>query len=127
MLSTITIPIDQELSSLGANFDLGAIVSNGVQAAIIIAGLAVFGMLIWGGYDWLMSGGDKTRVEAARNRITNALVGLAIIGASYAIFTLIDSFFGTGLTRQDPVIGQPCSLYSCPSGYTCVNGGCQRL
>lgn len=75
---------------------LGTIVSNGVQAIIVLSGVAVLLYLIWGGFNWLTAGGDKAQVESARNRITNALVGMAIIASVWVIYGLVDNFFGIG-------------------------------
>lgn len=74
--------------------DLGKLISSGISVAIILAGILVFVFLVWGGLEWIMSGGDKGKVEAARNRIVNALVGLAIIAASWALIKMITYFFG---------------------------------
>ena len=74
--------------------DLGRLISTGISVAIILAGILVFVFLVWGGLEWIMSGGDKGKVEAARNRIVNALVGLAIIAASWALVRIIGYFFG---------------------------------
>lgn len=74
--------------------DLGKLISTGISVAIILAGILVFVFLVWGGLEWIMSGGDKGKVEAARNRIVNALVGLAIIAASWALIRIIGYFFG---------------------------------
>lgn len=74
--------------------DLGRLISTGISVAIILAGILVFVFLVWGGLEWIMSGGDKGKVEAARNRIVNALVGLAIIAASWALIKIIGYFFG---------------------------------
>lgn len=75
---------------------LGTIASNGVQAVMAVSGIAAFLYLLWGGVNWLMAGGDKTKVEAARDRITNAIVGLAIIASVWVIYGIIDGFFGIG-------------------------------
>ncbi len=74
--------------------DIGRLVSTGVNVAIIISGILVFVYLVWGGIEWLTSGGDKGKTEGAKNRITAALVGLAIIAASWALVRIISYFFG---------------------------------
>ncbi len=74
--------------------DLGRLISTGISVVIIVSGILVFVYLVWGGIEWLTSGGDKGKVEAARNRIVNALVGLAIIAASWALVRIIAYFFG---------------------------------
>lgn len=98
----LSLPIYDQIQSVsGLEFqtNLGAYVSNIVSAILIVAGLAAFALLVWGGFTWIISNGDKTKVEEARNRITNALIGLAIVAASWAIFLLVDYFFGLNLAQ----------------------------
>lgn len=74
--------------------DIGKLISTGVSVIMILAGILVFVFLVWGGMEWILSGGDKTKVESAQKRITNALVGLAIIASSWALIKIISYFFG---------------------------------
>ena len=80
---------------------------------IAIAALLVFLYLIWGGIDWITSGGDKGKTEQARQKIVAAVIGLIIVAASYAILTLALNFLGyTSLNdvfndTRTPVIIQP--------------------
>lgn len=73
---------------------IGQLVSALVGLAIIMAALLAFVYLVWGGIEWIMSGGDKAGMEAARNRITAAFVGLIIVAAAWAITRLLEIFFG---------------------------------
>jgi len=75
-------------------FELGTLISNLIAAGIIIAGLLTFLYLVWGGIQWLTSGGDKAGLETDRERITNAIIGLILVVASWAIITLISNFLG---------------------------------
>ena len=79
--------------------DIGRLITSGINLVIIVAGILVFVYLVWGGIQWLTSGGDKGHVEEARNKITHALIGLAIIAAAWALSQIITTFFGvnTGL------------------------------
>lgn len=74
--------------------DLGVFISKLVGLALIVAAILVFIYLVWGGLQWITSGGDKGKTEEARNRITAALVGLAIVAAAWAIIQLVSYFFG---------------------------------
>jgi hypothetical protein len=83
-----------------ANFkiqDINLFISSLISLTFIIAGILTFAFLVWGGIDWLTSGGDKTKTETARNRITSALVGLAIVATAWAVMKLIGVFFGIDL------------------------------
>lgn len=85
--------------------DLGEMIRSLISLVLIIAGILVFVFLVWGGIQWIMSGGDKAKTEEARNRITAALVGLAIVAAAWAIMQLVSYFFG--LNIANPTIPRP--------------------
>lgn len=74
--------------------DLGQLISAVVGTIMIIAALLAFLYLILGGIKWITSGGDKAGMEEARNKITHAIVGLIVVGAAWAIMTLVQNFLG---------------------------------
>lgn len=51
--------------------------------------IIALGFLIYGGIKWVLSGGDKTAVEGARNHIVAAVVGIAIIAGAFVIINLV--------------------------------------
>lgn len=73
---------------------LGPFINNVIVLVFIFAVIAVLFMLIWGAFEWITSGGDKESVGKARNRILNALIGLAVLAVAFAIFTLAGQFLG---------------------------------
>lgn len=74
--------------------DVGSLISALVGTLLIIAALLAFFYLILGGIQWITAGGDKAGMEAARNKITHAIVGLIIVGAAWAIMLLVQNFLG---------------------------------
>lgn len=68
--------------------DLGNFISNILVIAFVIAIIIVLFMLIWGAYEWIVSGGDKEAVGKARGRILNALIGLAVLAVAFALAQL---------------------------------------
>lgn len=74
--------------------DIGKLINGVLSFVMVIAALLVFGYLIMGGIEWITSGGDKTKTEGARNKITAAIIGLVILAASYAILIVILNFLG---------------------------------
>jgi hypothetical protein len=89
--------IKQEIKpGTGYATDLGSIINFVLRIVMIIAVLLVFFYLVLGGIEWITSGGEKGKTEAARNKITSAVVGLIILAASYAILTLLLSYLGFG-------------------------------
>lgn len=77
---------------LGSN-----IVKFGITSLLILALLLSLFFLIWGGITWIMSGGDKAGVEAARNKIIYAIVGLVLVFLSFFIISVIGQMFGVTL------------------------------
>ncbi len=55
-----------------------------------VSGLAAFLMLVWGGFTWLTSTGNPTKISDAKDKITSAVLGLVIILASYLILKVIN-------------------------------------
>ena len=90
---------DQVKSRVAINEDLGTFVSRSFSAVILVAGLATFMYLVYGGINWITAGGDKGKLEEARNKITQAIVGLAIVASAWAVYLLVDYFFGIGITK----------------------------
>lgn len=73
---------------------LGGLISSLLTLVMIIAAILVFLYLIMGGIEWITSGGDKSKTEGARNKITAAIVGLVILAASYALLQFALNFLG---------------------------------
>ena len=71
------------------NRTVGGLFTNILSFVLVIAGILVFAYLVWGGIEWITSGGDSGKTEKARNKITGAIIGLVILVASYAIFQLV--------------------------------------
>ncbi len=62
-------------------------------AVFIIAALLALFYFIYGGIQWITSGGDKTKVQAARNKMVYSVIGLIIVFLAFFIVTLIGSLF----------------------------------
>ena len=73
---------------------LGKLISGLVGFMLTIATIWTFIQLLIGGLSWITSGGDKGALEAARNKITNAIIGLFIVMAAWGVFLLLMQFFG---------------------------------
>ncbi len=71
---------------------LSFIITNLLDAALVIAGLLLLLYLIWGAIEWITSEGDSSKMESARNRITQAVIGMIVLSAVIAIFKLVQSF-----------------------------------
>lgn len=70
------------------------IISNAIGALTIVAGIWFLFQAIIAGYNYLSAGGDKTRIEAAGHKLTNAILGLVIVIAAYGLIALLGTFLG---------------------------------
>lgn len=76
--------------------DIGELIQKALNFVMVLGALLVFMYLIWGGIEWITSGGDKGKTEGARNKITAAVIGLIVLAASWAILGLVLNFLGAG-------------------------------
>ncbi|MBP9718940.1 MAG: hypothetical protein KBD46_00560 [Candidatus Levybacteria bacterium] len=92
-------PDDTNFSALCklATGGVGNIIEKAVVFLFIIAVIIALFYLIWGGIKWILSGGDKGGVEAARATIIAAILGLIVTLASFFILTFVLKFFGVDL------------------------------
>lgn len=84
---------------------LGNFIGNFLLLVFGLGLLVVLVMLIWGAFEWITSGGDKEAVGKARNRIINALIGMAVLAVAFALAKVAGQF--TGIDIQNIVIPTP--------------------
>lgn len=101
LLAQITNPVLPAIIGSGdvskGGSALGKLISSLVGALFIAGFLLAFFMMLMGGIKWISAGGDKTKLEAARDEITNSLVGIIVVAATYALTVLVANFFGLDL------------------------------
>src|SRR3989344_4596850 len=56
-----------------------------VQGLLSLLGVIFFVLVLYGGVKWMKAKGDEKEVTAAKEIITNATIGLALVLAAYAI------------------------------------------
>jgi len=74
-----------------SDISLDSIIQVGVQLLFLTAILITLFYLAQGGIQWIVSGGDKQKIEQARLRLVYAIVGLIII---FGAFFLVNTVFG---------------------------------
>jgi hypothetical protein len=68
---------------------LETLIGNIISTVLGFLGVILLGYIIWAGFLWMTAGGDKTKVERSISMIRNAIIGLIIIVAAYAITTFV--------------------------------------
>lgn len=77
----------------GGESFISAVLPKLIGLLLVFGSVAFFFMFLWGAVSWIISGGDKAHVEAAKNRITNALIGFVLMIGVFAVAALIETFF----------------------------------
>lgn len=92
-------------------------------AVLAISALLVLIYLAWGAITWITSSGDPANVKKARDRMTQAVIGLLVLAASTAIFMMVQSALGIevlnitgGTTGAETRTSGPGAATSAPTG-----------
>lgn len=87
----------QQLSKLPTftvqTMDITVILNELVAYAIILAGFLSIVFLLWGGIQFIISGGKDDKVKAATGTIRNAIIGLLVTILSVSIINFISQLF----------------------------------
>jgi hypothetical protein len=72
---------------------LTKIIGVGFELLFTIAIILALLSLLWGGFNWITSEGEKQRIGRARERIVYSILGLIVVFLSMFIVNLIYWFF----------------------------------
>lgn len=64
-----------------------------IKQVLSVAGLLAVAFVIWGGYQYVMSGGNEEMAEKGKKTLINAIIGVVIIVLSWAIIAAISKMF----------------------------------
>lgn len=78
---------------------LNKVLQLGITYLFLVAILATLVFIIWGGFQWMSSGGDPKTIDGARKKITFAVIGLIITFMAFFVLNIIGGIFGISLIR----------------------------
>lgn len=79
-----------------ANFS--DILGNSISLILVVAVFAALFFILIGGIKWILSGGDKTKIEAAQKQITHAVIGLVLTFLAFFLLNIIGHIFNVDVT-----------------------------
>lgn len=74
--------------------DIGSVLSAVLPIVYLIAGLILFGAIIFSGFNLLVSGGDEKKTAEAKGCLSNAVIGFVIIFVSWWLVQILEIIFG---------------------------------
>lgn len=111
--------------------NINTIISFILTILVVIGVFLSVVFLIYGGIKWITSGGDKGAIEAARNQIVGAIIGLVVVILTFVILSLVLQLVGVGgvfnLTIPSLLGPPPTPLPTptpCPPGFNQIGGAC---
>src|SRR6266567_5966168 len=87
---TVTAP--GGIPSGGLSF-MQQVMNNALTIMLVFAVIITLIFLIWAGIQWVSSSGDKSKLAAARARLTWAIIGLVIVFLAFLVVNIVGSFF----------------------------------
>jgi hypothetical protein len=105
---TTDVPCDPYSTAINVGWQIptfSQLLGNVIRLLFFIAGLVTLAFLLLGGFEWVQSGGDEKKVEAARKKITSSVIGLVVMIAVLSLVIFLEQVvFG----------GKICLGISCP-------------
>ncbi len=86
----------------GSSGTFGGFISGLLTAVMAIAALMLLLYLIWGAMDWITAAGDNSKIQKARDKITQGIIGMIVLSSTVAVFMMIQEFLGIQVLRFDP-------------------------
>ncbi len=104
--AAITNPVIEKATNPdNAGEDLAFYIAQLWKTIVVVGALAFLLYFAWGGIEWVLAGGDKTKVEEAQKKLTNGFIGLAVLVASYAVVAFIQDVLGISILDIDWTFG----------------------
>lgn len=72
----------------------GGFLGSILSFVVVIAVILVLLYLVWGAIEWITSGGDKGKLEKARNRMFQSVIGIIVLSGTLAFLMIIQQFLG---------------------------------
>ncbi|MBI2627141.1 MAG: hypothetical protein HYW77_02765 [Parcubacteria group bacterium] len=86
--------------------DLGGLFNYLFTLGIWVVGLAMFVQFLRAGIDWFFAGPNLTKVQSAKEKMSNALLGFALVLSAWLILNVINPDL-VGQTTKLPAITPP--------------------
>ena len=109
--------------------DIAVFAGNIIRAVLGLLGILILIFILYGGYLWLVSGGNDQMVKKAKDILTSAFIGLIIVLAAMAITTFIMQGITGAISGSETDTQNECATKAegdmCDNGQgNCMNGVC---
>lgn len=75
-------------------FGISNVLNNIITLIFVISGIVFVFMILVSAFQWIISGGDKEKLAAARGRLINAIIGIALLALAFLIIGVVGQITG---------------------------------
>lgn len=75
-------------------FTIGAIINTLLPFLYGFAAIILLFVLLWGGYDFILSRGEAEKINTARMKITAGIIGYVLLVISFLLVRILAYIFG---------------------------------
>lgn len=121
---TAPAPVAQFIAKDTATFGISPFLSNIISLFYTVGAVVLVFMLLWGAFDWIISEGNKEKIQSAQQKIISAIIGIILFAVAFAVITIVGQFTGfkffegQGVTRTQTPEGQ--YRFVCPDNTVVV-------
>lgn len=102
--------------------DVSVIAGNAIGTALSLIAVLFFGLMIYGGFRWMLSRGEEDEAKKALDTIFAAIIGMVVVLAAYAITNFVFGAVGKAKptpkpdpSAQDLGLEDAIGFWYCPS------------
>ena len=89
--------VEETLEEGGAGRIATRLLNRFFEFAMVVGSIILLFNLVYAGIEWISAGGDSGKIEKARNRIVQSIIGILVLSASAAIFMVVNQLLGSPL------------------------------
>lgn len=79
---------------------ISSLLVNILNTMLIVGAVMLIIIIIWSGINWIISGGDKEKLQRAQKRLTSGIIGFIILICVFAIANFVGGIFGLGFFKD---------------------------
>ena len=83
------LKVTAEAAGFGSPKNIPEIIGGLIGVFLSLLGVIFLCLVIYGGFLWMISGGNESKVLKAKETLTSAVIGLIIIMSAYGITTFV--------------------------------------
>ncbi len=84
------------INPLGSGVTIESFIGRLIKAILGLSGSIALLMFVWGGFQYLWSGGDPKKVEKGKDTLKNAALGIVIIFFAYTLVSALINVLASG-------------------------------